>query len=322
VKVIYWLMAGLCAAVSLGALFYTIYWRVLPLPFLFVINAILVLAMSWLVVKAGLGTKSAFVYMALLWPGVGTLLLYLVSLFSKGGAQDGEQLRDYEKYIEGLQVLHAIRPLSAAEVNAEVNILPGVDVIRFATPTYKKEFMLGSKGQDLTKEVRVLRRALRDNDPEVRHYAAAMMAEHSDALEKEIQVLKDKVRRDPAHLLPLVNLYERYLRAGLLAKSIKPEFADGYLALLWQAKQIFPNNYEVAVTLLQVLVDRVMYKEARSVLLDIAATFPGHTFPLLLEMRLEFAQGNYQQVAALARTVRDSGWEVPETHAQLVDYWV
>jgi len=322
VKVIYYFVAGLCAAASLGALFYTIYWNVLPFMYLLIINGVLVAAMRWFAAKAGLGTKSAFLYIALLWPGVGTLLLYLVSVFSRGRAEAGEQLRDYEKYIEGLQIAHAFHPRSAAEVDTEVNIMAGGDVMRFATPTYKKEFMIEVEGQEIPKMAGVLRRALLDDDPEVRHYAAAMLAAHSDRFEKEIQLLKDKVRREPALLLSLCDLYERYISSGFMATSIRQEFSREYLSLLWQGKELFPKNYGLEVRLLQALIEQSMYTEARQVLLDLAESFPGRAFPILLEMRLEFSQGQYQKVAALALKIRESGWAVPETHKHVVDYWV
>lgn len=321
-KVIYYFVAGLCTAASLGALFYTIYWNVLPFTYLFIINWVLVAITWWFAAKAGLSTKSAFLYIALLWPGVGTLLLYLVSVMSKGLPEAGEQLRDYEKYIEGLHIVHTFHPLSAAEVDAEVNIMAGGDVMRFATPTYKKEFMIEAEGQDLPQMTGVLQRALRDDDPEVRHYAAAMMAAHSDAFEKEIQALKDKMQREPTLLLSLSDLYERYINSGLMATSIKREFAKEHLSLLWQSKHLFPRNYDVAVKLLNVLIEQSMYTEAGQILLEIAESFPGRAFPILLEMRLEFSQRHYQQVAALAQKIRESGWAVPETHKHVVDYWV
>jgi len=321
VKVIYYFVAALCIAVSLMALLHTIYWNVLPIIYLFAINGVVVAVMWRFLKKTGLATMSALLYIAILWPGIGPLLLYLVSFASKDLTNEGERLRDYEKYIEGLHRVQGVHVLSAADVEAEVNIMAGGDVIRFATSTYKKEFIIKTKGQDLPRVAGVLNMALRDDDPEVRHYASTIMAALIDACEKDIQALKDKVRREPALLLPLSALYDRYISSGLMATEIKREFAKEQLSILWQSRQLFPDNYDVAVKLFDALIKQSMYAEARQLLPDIAESFPGLTFPLLLEMQLEFLQGNYQRVAAIAQKIREADWAVPATYKHVVDYW-
>jgi len=321
VKTLYNWVAALCVSASLAALLYTFYWGEMAVILLFALNSVLVAIMWGLAKAAKLAVASAPLYMAFLWPGIGPLFLYLYSFRDKGEASEGEQLREYQKYIEAMHRVHGVRLLSAVDEQAEANILTGYDVMRLSTPAIKKDFMIGAKGQDLPARAGVLKKALRDADPEVRHYAAAMMAALSNECEKKIQTLKERAQREPDLLLPLIDFYDRYLKSGVLAREIKQEFAKEHLALLWQAKGLWPRNYDVAVKLLNALMERSMYAEARHILPEIAENFPEMAFSVLLEMRLEFLQGNYRQVAAGARRIREAGWVVPETYKRVVDYW-
>jgi len=237
-------------------------------------------------------------------------------------ASESEQLREYQKYIEALQLAQGLRPLSAGDVQTDINTLTGQDVMHLTSPTRKKDFIIGSKEQDLPHQVAVLSKALRDSDPEVRHYAAAMMAALSDGCEKEIQGLKEKAVRDPELLLPLIDAYDRYIHSGLMALAVRREFAKEYLSLLWEGKKLWPQNYEVALKLLNTLVEQAKYDEARQILPEIATSFPLQPFPLLVQMRLEFLQGNFKQVAEVASNIREAGWSVPTDYQPMVEYWL
>lgn len=321
-KIIYYCVAAVCVLVSLSALIHALYWQNMSPFFLFAINGAMVAVIWWLSAVAKLPVVSALLYMAFLWPGIGPLLLCWAMYWNRHRASESEQLREYQKYIEALKLAQGLRPLSAGDVQTDINTLTGRDVMHLTSPTRKKDFIIGSKEQDLPHQVAVLSKALRDSDPEVRHYAAAMMAALSDGCENEIQGLKEKAGRDPELLLPLIDAYDRYIHSGLMAFAVRREFAKEYLSLLWEGKKLWPQNYEVALKLLNTLVEQAKYDEARQVLPEIATSFPLQPFPLLVQMRLEFLQGNFKQVAEVASKIREAGWSVPRDYQPMVEYWL
>ena len=323
----YFIVSKVFAVLNIIVLIYTIYYPVFNVYELFLINLVMVAFLyAW--------HKSAFqdaaylpLYIALFLPGAGTLLFCLMDVVAKNIQGESERLAEYQEYIKTLSAANEARVLSSVDIASSVNVLSGVDELKYSAAQRKKDMILNIAGDYEEKAVvAILKKAVYDSDPEVKHYAATTLIEIEEKFENSILnllKLKEQHRRKPDAdtELKIIDLYDRYIHSGILDENIKKTIFADYLKLLIRSKSMFADNFEISVKLMRAYLELKLFEQAEQLLAEIRQIFPEQGLINLLAMDLYFRLSDYEQVARHAIKLKETGLELTDEYKQVVNYW-
>lgn len=322
--IIYLFVSKTFAVLNIIALIFTIYYPVLKFYELYLINLIMV---AFLFVFYKIVIKGAAylpLYIALLLPGAGTLLFCLMDMLAKDMQGESVRLAEYREYIKTLSAVNEARALSVVDVASNVNVLSGIDELKYSTAQRKKDLILNIAGDHEEKAVvAILKKAISDSDPDIKHYAATTLIGIEEKFEKNILKLKEQYKQKPdaETALKIMELYDRYIHSGVLDENYKKTIFAEYLELLRKSKNMFADSFEISAKLLHAYLELRMFERAEQLLAEFRQLWPEQGLFNFLAMDFYFRLNDYKQVASHASRIKESGLELPDEYKQVVNYW-
>ena len=159
----------------------------------------------------------------ILFPALGYISLFLLTIFPKGESQyiEIEESIDLKLYIKDRKDLEYIN------IEAELGTLGAYDNILTGTLKEKKKFLMGFNPPDITFKIDVLKKALLDEDIDIIHYAATEISSIDEKFQKKI-LEKERIQDYKG----LLEVYGRYLESQLLEGEILQFYQKKVLNLL------------------------------------------------------------------------------------------
>jgi hypothetical protein len=242
-------------------------------------------------------------------------------LFKKWEAHDSEQLESYQRYIQAMQVLNEAKILGRVNVMRDVNVISGFAELLHSDPQRKKEFVLQSAEMPERDQVALLRKALNDEDEDVKHYAAATLAKLDQQYEEAFSALSQEAGRDSQALLDLLQLYDCFLTSNFPAYQIRSHYLQEYLKWLNKAKVGMPDDLSVNVGLLNVYLELELWDEVLAITPKLEQILPNQAFPWVMAMKAHYGRRNYQKMAEYAAKIKEACQEVPSEYSGIVSHW-
>lgn len=307
----------------MAMLILTIYAAYFTTGVLFAINVVMVATLYIINIIWIKGDSPLPFYIALFWPGAGMILLSIMSLLTQKKRSPSDPMAEYQRYIEYVIPANEVRDLCNIDMVTSTNILSGLDELCYSSESRKKEFIIKLPEHEERLKIALLKKALYDNDSEVKHYAATLLTAIEREFDKYIADLKQKMEttKEPEILLKLISTYDRYLQSGLLAHSLKKVFWQEYMDLLIRGRTIFPDDYELFTKLFYTYIELQMFEQATDLLSGKEQKFSGETFTSILAMKLNYCLRDYKRVAQNALEVQQAALDLPAAFKYSVDYW-
>ncbi|MGE6204806.1 hypothetical protein [Guptibacillus hwajinpoensis] len=205
----------------------------MTLILLYFIHALIVIVLSRLLKRIvdqnhhGVMTWIAIVSCFL--PLIGELFGVISWLLAKRWVSD-KMLVDYGEYVTfDVLNLESLRH----EAATSLDLVPLTEALNDHEHTTRKDLIVRLINSNITNQGKYLNLGLNNSDSETVHYAAATMNILLDRYEKELQKAKDLYRlHDESSFLKVVDVYERYLKSGLLEDSSLRNVQKEYAILL------------------------------------------------------------------------------------------
>jgi len=320
-KVIYAAISLVLVLLALVVSVLAVYRPGMGLLWLYVINTVIVAL--WYALFKSIGKRHARLplLMALLWPGLGMLVLVSADLWFKNKHDESAGLAEYQKYIVALLRVDDASVLGTVSVVEEIDIMSGIDHMRLSTPSRKKEVLLHESGEEESHQIRLLRMALTDSDPDVKHYAATKLAALEDAFGKKIRELQLASPGDERALFALIDMYDKYDKSGLIDRGRRDAFLDEYAAVLARGRALAPEDKHILVRSFHLFLEQQQHDAAKTLLPKLEEKFPGQALPYILAMNLHYSLRDYAKVAESAQSIKKMGLAVPAGVRRMVDYW-
>jgi len=308
------------AAVSLS-LVYLVWQGLISLPAAILINLGVVLLLRYFVrtmARCGMGLPFL---PAALWLGLGPVWLAAACVFEKWEVCDRDQLHAYHLYTQSMEDVSEARALSHVDVVRDVNLIGGAAELLHSDQLRKKQLIVRSADVPEHEQISLLRRALHDVDPEVRHYAATILARVSQQYDEAIFALAQRAGRDAQALLKLLHMYDRLLASNLPVGKIRHHYLHEYLKWLLIAVNSMPDDLSVNAGLLNVYLELERWDEALTFVPKLERILPKQAYAWAMAMKTHYGTRDYAQVAHYARVIREVCQEVPDEYRGIVSFW-
>jgi tetratricopeptide (TPR) repeat protein len=324
-KIIFFIVTKIFALISIVLLV----WAFMNLPerlfLLFLLNSLAVLSI-YLINRYFLKREFYLpIYLALILPGPGTLILSLMDVFEKNNRNSAWRIREYQKYLEAIVDSGVAKAAEELNLEKESNILSASDELKFSDQLRKKEMLINIGTEDESQYmISILKKAIYDTDTEIKHYASTFLVAIEDKFEKAIAAYKRayETERSTKNALALIQEYERYISYGILDEITKKSIMSDMLGVLLEAKNLMLDDLEIEIKLMNVYNELNLYEKSDEILEEIELLYSGDEKVLLSAMRLNFKKRDYSKVAEYARRIKALNSAPDEERDKLTDYWI
>jgi len=292
----------------------------LPVLVMLTLNAALILLLLLILRLLRYGVALPIVQ-AFCWPGIGPLLLAGTVVFERWHNREGKQLEAYQRYIVSMEQASEARALNRIQVVKEINVLHGAAEIMHADYARKKHLILHAKDIPEPESIPLLKKALHDEDPEVKHYAATTLARLSQQYDESIFALSKEAHVDSTKMPALLRLYEQLLDSNLLSDGIRPHYVREYAKWLEIAHEKASDEFRTHLGLLNVALEQGNWGQALAYLSELEPELMDKTYIWLTAMNIYFARREYRRVAEYAGKLAEGGFPIPPEYDSVVAYW-
>lgn len=259
-------------------------------------------------------------YIALFIPGFGLIFLFFLYLSLTLFDKRSDLIEDYEKYIEYINEVVLEKQI---DVQKEINVTPAFVNLAVASNEKKKNVIIDLISDDIDVKVHILRKALKDNDPEVVHYASSTLNLIENEYEKRINALRDAyISKGSKEILrELIDVHNKYIKFGLLSEEFLKFQLKEHLEIIEEYISKFTPDYGLLIKKVDILINLEEYDKACEILRNLYAKYPENIMNYIYTMKILFNQRKYKEVAKVAKKIKELNLIVPEKYKSIIEFW-
>lgn len=247
-------------------------------------------------------------------PLLGVLLAVVLHGGTTRGMKDGENI--YDALRGDMTVLR--RP-----EEEEYQLIPVRDILHFHDLREKRRLMGRVIQKGLLQNPAVLREAVRSEDPEVAHYAVAVLTHRQSQLEVQLRRDRDLLQQDTkneCNILQFVETAAQYRRLDGLDKNSMELFLTDYLMILTESLQLCTHEL-LFEEMVACQIDLGQLPAALEAAQAFQAAFPAEERPYFALLEIYYL---LQKPGKIYETVEQMGRNVPVFSSealQLTRFW-
>ncbi|SHG94382.1 tetratricopeptide repeat protein [Tepidibacter thalassicus] len=259
-------------------------------------------------------------YLAFFFPGIGIIVLMFLDLFLSLTKFKDDMIIEYEKYIEYINKMIIKKNI---DFQREINIISALDALKYSSNEIKKDLIINLISDDIDIKVKILKNALKDDDPEVVHYASSTLNLIENEYEHEINNLKDSYsdKKEKSILKKLINIYDKYLSSEIFSDKLRNNILEEYVDVLEEFINKFDLDYEVLLKLADTYMNLDKIEEADEVLKILYKNYPEKYEIYIYSMKLFYMMGNFKEVTSIAREIDSLNLNISDKYNEVVDFW-
>ncbi len=261
------------------------------------------------------------VYLALLLPGLGGLVVASLFFSLSYFLHDSIILGDYERYIRHEQYLDSQENL---DYEKEMRTLSFLDQINLLDVKSKKQLIVDLSTQEYQGKEKILQKGLEDTDKEVKYYSAVTL----NLLDADYTRIIDRLReefnlhQDTDALKGLAKAYQSYLNSGLLAGELLQVFNKEYIDVLHKLIDRGKETPEILDELVKAYLRSENFERAETVNTRLLQTYPDRFEGILNQAKIFYEQRLFSKLSQLLQGVKSKHAKIPAQLNALVSFWV
>ena len=250
-------------------------------------------------------------------PVAGVMLMMYCSWIRRKVIREGVD-DDNEKHL---------RKLMEAEMNTETisaEVMYRNDVLYLEKVGDKRNLLTTAIRQAALSDSTILKRAIRDEEREVSHYAVSMATNQVSLLEKQMnnfQAEWDAKRGDVVYLRKYAEVIKQYIAFDIFDEFTAVKLFDRYNKVLQLIYKIEPENELYFEDLINLKFKQKQYAEAEDILTLHIKRYPEIELGYLLLLKTYVLQKRRKDVNALIKSFRGSKIHFSAEGMRLVRYW-
>ncbi|MCZ8519010.1 MULTISPECIES: hypothetical protein [Paenibacillus] len=234
---------------------------------------------------------------------------------------DDDFSREYENY-----VYHVPDSLESFHVNVQQQtaLVPFREILLGGAYGTKKEAMFSLLQYEGGNKAVLFQEALRDEDPEVVHYAAATLNYLNEQFIREIQQGSQELQADETSLpswKALLETYVRYLDSRLLQGELALEVRTALKQLIRRGSERFPSEPFFTEKQCYAARSEGDYALADALARSLETTAEYRYVAYLAAAERLYHEGRFEELRRLAADWWDSGVTIPEAYQSAVRLW-
>ncbi|TYB31087.1 MAG: tetratricopeptide repeat protein [Candidatus Mcinerneyibacterium aminivorans] len=263
--------------------------------------------------------KKILCFLALFFPFIGYFVLFLLEYFNII-AKRSDIINDYEKYIRYKSQGNSLEDVN---VQKELNTMSFLDKLG-SVPDYKKrDVMIEFLVNDVDIKVSLLKMALKDDNPEVVHYASSTLNMLEEQFEKLIDEYKGvySFRKDLDALKNLEKIYYEYINSGLLEKEVQNSYRNEHCKILKRIISDYGSDYDVQIKLAENYIEMKKIDSALNLLEELKNEFGDRYEIFKLLLKIHYIEKDIDKILKLTQQIKESDISVPERDEPLINFW-
>lgn len=239
--------------------------------------------------------KGIPIYMYLFMPGLGSILLILIVSSLYYFKRSSFLIEDYETYIRFRNQLDREKTFNYEEA---ITTMSGLDLMKHLNANAKKEMIIEKMGNQLGNNIRVLKTANIDHDPEVQHYASVMLNEIENNINNIIYQLKEAYKKSASLKIldELIQYYKEYIASDLLEENVLSVYNNEYIRLLNERLKIAGLEKYHYIELMNAYIRNMDYIKSREVFKEGIKLFPETVDLYLLKLKVDLTLNQHAAV--------------------------
>lgn len=206
----------------------------------------------------------------------------------------------------------------------EINVLSIEEALLVSNLRDKREQLISVLKRDTSRYIDKLKFALRDEDSETSHYAAAAVSEISRNLDIKLQAMAadyEKHSSDPETIRAYKDVLAQYLSSGLVDNLAKKRFLNDYVNIvekLFEIEEESSHDYEVLV---DSLIELSKYNKAELYSKKYLEKYPIEE-AYMLNLKLLYIKKDKLGFGTLFKELLDSDIKLSTNGLQIVRFWL
>lgn len=230
---------------------------------------------------------------------------------------------DKQEYMEELLERDKNIETISANVKQSDDIVPLDDVLYLDDVTDKHKLLTTAIRQSVLVDSSILRRAIRDEDRDVAHYAVSMATNSVSVMEKRVANLESQWKKQKGNLSYLKKYAEvlrSYIALGILEEYTLDKLNARYEDILARILSLEDDEYFLE-KLIDVLVAGSNYAKAENILHGFNARHPEQEQGYLLLLKIYVMQKRHDDVELLLRQLKQSKIYFSAEGMKLIRFW-
>lgn len=207
------------------------------------------------------------------------------------------------------------------DVEKEMNVVPVKEALVINDSKEKRKVILDIIKTDMSRNYKTILPALKDDDSETSHYAAAMAMEIQSRQRKVINGLEERLAQGESVEEELLKAYRSYADSRVLTGRDMADIKDRYIRLIKTAGEEKTFGRPYYITLADYLAERKQYEEGIATLrAGIEAEPDEKLYDKLLE--LYYLMGRKKEFADTIKEIRNSDIVLSPERLERLRFWI
>lgn len=295
-------------------------WKML----FFVIHIILSVVSVFLLIGKFNSHKLAETLIIVLMPFLGLILIIAMRIANFRFKQLGME-RKVREHLEELLKQEEEQFTVSEDVLLGGDIVPLNDMLYLEKVGDKHALLTAAVRQSVLEDMSILKKAIRDEDREVSHYASSMATSAISTLEKKLYSFKDGKAENWENAEFLKGYEETiagYLKLGLVDKVTYARIVEQHKEVLVQLQKLLPENEVYLDKLLDILLKQKNYQEAEVFAKQAVVDNPESEKHYLLLLRVYTSCKEYDKMRDVLGRLKSSNIKLSAEGMKTIRYWM
>lgn len=266
--------------------------------------------------------QSIYRFMVVLFlPVLGFMYFIISGIFEKVIKESENIEKSYQEYVKDSSQKEYVQGIDYAK---EVNTVPLSDSLTLGTIQQRRSFLVSLLKKDYTRYIKVLQRAVSNEDSETSHYAGAALMEIKKQFEELLRETDRKYHNDKGNIRALKNNIEtikKYLNSGLPDEIEKREFSINLSYLLEKYLEKDHGRKQYFIEKINLDLELGNIKEAETSTKIFYRHFPQDQAPYFMLLKFFFKTNNIKSIKKVLGYIKKKKLNLSEKNRQILDYW-
>lgn len=231
--------------------------------------------------------------------------------------------RDKQQHLDSLLERDKNIETISTQVKQSDNIVPLDDVLYLDNVTDKHKLLTTAIRQSALVDSSILKRAIRDKDRDVAHYAVSMATNSVSVMEKQVSHMEtqwEKQKDNLNYLKGYAELLHSYIALGIVEEYTLEKLNVRYEEVLERILSLEDDEYFLE-KLIDVLTARRRYEKAENILIAFNARHPEQEQGHLLLLKVYVMQKRHDEIAMLLEKLKQSKIYFSAEGMKLIRFW-
>ena len=254
-------------------------------------------------------------------PAAGLLFFIISAILSKIPNRSDSIVDSYLKYIREKKHIYYEE---IVDFEKEINTVPLEDSLNFSDNKGKRAYLIYILKKDFTSHIKGLQKAIKSQDTETSHYAAAALME----IKKQFEILLAKAgekyknnKDDISAMQEYVNILKKYLKSNLADKVDRFNYLEKYSDILSEILSRHVTNEVYFVDKINCDIELGDYESAEDFSKRFFEYFPNSEKPYLALMKFYYLSRDTKSFANVSKVLKKKKIGLTEYGESVVKFW-